>query len=146
MNHHWSSQGRGKEIIQLTNITYNSTCIDLDLLFLLQCDVCSQKSDIHTKNLSALHKQFCDTAFCNCCKQPCASVNGPSTKNKATNKKLCRVQEYLKIETDLEIQHFCAYTVLTKKTKAKNEQSSTHEKQQSPPLKIKKMGQKVMKK
>ena len=91
----------------VTDIKYNSRCVDLDLPFSLCCDSCRStleaKSGILKKS-SHKAKRFRDTSERRRCQQPWSSEHNKSFKPTATLQKFVRVREYLKIDCDVEIK------------------------------------------
>ena len=105
-----SKRSQPKRDINLTDITYTSTCIDLNLPSTLQCSTCSLKSDPLKKKSSHKEKRFRNTSERRRCRQPWASVHGLPTATTSTNILFCRVRQYLKIDNNVTIKQLCVYS------------------------------------
>ena len=115
------SRKKTKPNILLSDIKYNSTCITLDLPFMLCCDESCRpfleaKSGMLKKS-SRGPKRFRDLSDRRRCKQPWASVHNNAYKTTSTIHNYLRVRNYMNIESDVSINDFYSYSNSTKKSK-----------------------------
>ena len=93
--------------ILVSEIKYNSRCIDLDLPFSLCCDSCRSILEVKSgilKKSSHKSKRFRDLSGHRRCQQPWYSVHNKPYKPTTTLQKFIRVRNYLKIDCDIEIE------------------------------------------
>ena len=117
-----SNRGKIKTNILLSDISFVTTCIDLDLPITLSCDRCRSIKESQSgllKKSSHQPKRFRDISERRRCQQPWASINGHGSKTLATTREFVRVRNYLSIDCDVEIEMCNTYN----KSKKKNKQS-----------------------
>ena len=105
--------------IFLTDIKYNSRCIDLDLPFSLCCDSCCSILEAESgllKKSSHKSKRYRDLSERRRCQQPWSSEHNKPYKPTTTIQKFIRVRNYLKVHSDIEINN-SYINDLTKKSK-----------------------------
>ena len=103
-----SNRGKIKTNILLSDISFVTTCIDLDLPITLCCDRCCSIKESQSgllKKSSHQPKRFRDTSERRRCQQPWASINGQGSKTLATTRKFVRVRNYLNIDCDVKIRN-----------------------------------------
>ena len=113
-----SNRGKIKTNILLSDISFVTTCLDLNLPITLCCDRCHSIKESQCgllKKSSHQHKRFRDTSERRRCQQPWESRNGEQCKTIATNRKFVRVRNYLKIDCDVEIKTCLIYDNSKKK-------------------------------
>ena len=94
--------------ILLTNIKYNSRCIDLNLPFSLCCDSCRSILEAESgilKKSSHKKKRYRDLSERRRCQQPWSSEHNKAYKPTTTIQKFVRVRNYLKVDCDIEISN-----------------------------------------
>ena len=93
----------------VSDIKYNSRCIDLDLPFLLSCDSCRSILEVKSgmlKKSSHKSKRFRDLSERRRCQQPWSSAHNKPHKPTTTLQNLIRVRNYLKIDFNVELETF----------------------------------------
>ena len=108
--------------ILVSDIKYNSTCIDLDLTVSLYCSSCrptmNSKSGMSKKS-SHKPKRFRDLSEPRRYQQPRSSIHNKSFKPTTIIQKFVRVRNYLKIDYNIEIINSCVNADSRKKLNRK---------------------------
>ena len=115
-----SNRGKLKSSILLSDISYSSNCVELDLPLTLCCDRCQAIKEAECgllKKSSHSSKRFCETSERRRYQQPWASINGECNKTLATSRKFVRARNYLNIDCNVEIKTGYDYDNATKKNK-----------------------------
>ena len=102
-----ASSQNSKYNILVSDIKYNSRCIDLDLPFSLSCDSCRSILEVKCgmlKKSSHKFKRFRDLSERRRFQQPWYSAHNKPYKPTTTLQKFIRVRNYLKIHCDVEVE------------------------------------------